>query len=601
MGGWAEITSEWPLARHDHPLYFHSALVTRSFLRESGTTAGYDPAFMAGYAKSVVFPASSTLPEVVVFLAGSNRPEVVFKLYVLIAAASVPWLWMAIVRAWGGRGSAACLAVILGLIYLWTDFPISYATFGMLPYLVAVPLGLWAVLAIVESIEAGGFIRWTWAAFLASLCVFCHLTLAAIVAPAAFAAILAAVRQLTRTRILGIVGIPLVVLAANAFWWWPGPWLASTKGASDFAFHHPEGIVRRLVQIVWNEAPIQSVLWGLGGVGFTVWARRSSSRAATAGFLAFAFMGFAWGYLAAGFRELDFFQPGRHTYVLYTALALMAGLGLAPLWEELIAREGKPFWSRPSLWIAFAFLVIGCRLFGPALTVSIRALAFGPVPFLSSRPPPHLRWIVENVRKHVRPGERLLYEEGGKAVAGAPEPFDGGRYSGLLPHFCGIEVLGGPYLHAALKTNFTQFGEGKLFENDHWGREDFIKYARFYRPAAILCWSRRARAFCRANPDLIRMLGEDGPVVLGRVLGFEGATIEGRLSVEARPGRLIVRRPAAELDGSAVLRYHFAPFLKAVPPVPIRPVPLEGDPVPFIGVTLPPGIDEVELKLDLPP
>src|SRR4051794_31263429 len=66
MGGFAGLTGPYPLARHDHPTYFHSAVVTRHFLRISGTTAGYDPSFMAGYPKSVVFPASSTLPELVV-------------------------------------------------------------------------------------------------------------------------------------------------------------------------------------------------------------------------------------------------------------------------------------------------------------------------------------------------------------------------------------------------------------------------------------------------------------------------------------------------------------------------------------------------------
>src|SRR5690242_11253148 len=75
MEGWQGLTNGWPLWRDDHPLYYHSALVTRAFLARSWTTAGYDPSFMAGYAKSVVFPASSTLPELVVFAFGGSRPE----------------------------------------------------------------------------------------------------------------------------------------------------------------------------------------------------------------------------------------------------------------------------------------------------------------------------------------------------------------------------------------------------------------------------------------------------------------------------------------------------------------------------------------------
>ena len=144
--------------------------------------------------------------------------------------------------------------------------------------------------------------------------------------------------------------------------------------------------------------------------------------------------------------------------------------------------------------------------------------------------------MVDRVKRHVRPGERLLYEEGGFGLPGLADPFDGGRYSGLLPERTGVEVLGGPYLHAALTTNFTQFGEGKLFGKADWGRDHFVRYARLYRPAAIVCWSPHARAFCRANPDLIQILDDDGVVLIGRVLGFEGDTIEGTAEVEAVPG-----------------------------------------------------------------
>jgi hypothetical protein len=75
LTGWEGLTNGWPMWRDDHPLYYYSALVTRSFLKSSWTTAGYDPSFMAGYPKSVVFPSSSTLPELAIFAFGGDRPE----------------------------------------------------------------------------------------------------------------------------------------------------------------------------------------------------------------------------------------------------------------------------------------------------------------------------------------------------------------------------------------------------------------------------------------------------------------------------------------------------------------------------------------------
>ncbi len=192
MGGLEGLTNGWPLSRDDHPLYYHSALVTRAFLHQSGTTAGYDPAFMAGYAKSVIFPASSTLPELVVWAFGGDRPELAYKLYVLVSASALPWLVALGAAAWRLRARGAALAVLLFLLYVWTDFPINYAAFGMLPYLLAIPLGLLATGLFGGYLVRGGILRWLMATSLMSLAVMVHLTAAMVVAPAAALAYLAA-------------------------------------------------------------------------------------------------------------------------------------------------------------------------------------------------------------------------------------------------------------------------------------------------------------------------------------------------------------------------------------------------------------------------
>ena len=156
MGGRSGLTNGWPIWRDDHPLYYHSALATRSFLKSSWTTAGYDPSFMAGYAKSVIFPSSSTLPELVVAAFGGARPELAYKIYVLLSAAAVPWLiaWAGLLWRIPPRGVA--IAVLLDLFYIWTDFPINYAFWGMLPYFLAIPLALAAAGAFVRFLSAPG-------------------------------------------------------------------------------------------------------------------------------------------------------------------------------------------------------------------------------------------------------------------------------------------------------------------------------------------------------------------------------------------------------------------------------------------------------------
>ncbi len=599
MGGRDGLLGPWPLARHDHPLYFHSALITRAFLAQTGTTAGYDPSFMAGYAKSVVFPASSTLPELVIALAGASRAVLAYKLYVLGSAALVPWLLVGAGQLWRMGVGPLAAAVLLFLIYVWTDFPIAYAMFGMLPYFLAVPLGLAVTAVLTRYLERGGLGWWLGAAVGSAGVVLVHLTAAMVVAPAAasaYAVAVASARKTGRTfsarRHAGVWAIPVFVLGANAFWWLPGIWLASTKGDSGFAFAHPEPVWGRLLKILDQEPTIQAVLWVLGSWGLAVLLRRD--RIAAAGLAGFLGAGFFWGYLGGAFRGLDFLQPGRHTYAFYSGAALAAGIGLVETLGWLRTR------SRWLARVALVGLVLGgAWLFLPPLKGAYRAHLAGPVPILSSRPPPHLRWVVGRVRRHVAPGERLLYEEGGFGIPGLPDPFTGGRYSGLLPFLTGVEVVGGPYLHAALTTNFTQFGEGKLFGRAPWDRAQFVRYARLYRPAAIVCWTPWARAFCRREADLIEVLDDDGTVLIGRVRGFGGPTIRGTAEVQAGPGRLRVRTGAPGLDGWIVLRYHSVPCLRSRPPGRLRAVRLEGDPVPFIAVG--PHPEPLILELDFPP
>jgi hypothetical protein len=287
-------------------------------------------------------------------------------------------------------------------------------------------------------------------------------------------------------------------------------------------------------------------------------------------------------------------QPGRHTYAFYTAAALATGAGVHAICAQGRARAG---WLAGFAAIA-AFTVLGWWYLQREVAIGLQARLNRYQPFLSSYPSSRLRWVISQVQRHVKPGERLIYEEGGFDVEGVLDPFRGGRLSGLIPYFVpGVELLGGPYLHAALKTNYTQVGEGRLFGEPGWRRDHFVDSARLYRPAAILCWSPWARRFCYDNPDLVEVVADEGTLLLGKVKGFGGMAIQGNAKVLAKPGVLKVFADSAELDGSLVLRYHFVPCLRANPPAHIHPVSMAGDPVPFIGLKLDRGVRSIEVKI----
>ncbi len=160
-------------------------------------------------------------------------------------------------------------------------------------------------------------------------------------------------------------------------------------------------------------------------------------------------------------------------------------------------------------------------------------------------------------------------------------------------------MIGGPYLHAALIANFTQFGEGAMFGQAKWNRDHFVRYARLYRPSYILCWASLAARSAGRISDLIEVVDDDGTLLFARINGFNGAAIEGTAEVEATPGRLLVRDCRPGVDGTVVLRYHSVPCLRTMPPTRWDPVLLEQDPTPFIR--LHPTGAPVTLEIRFPP
>ena len=285
-------------------------------LAATGTNAGYDPTFMAGYAKSIYFPQSSNFLELVMTALGRFAPDVVYKLFVLITAGLVPWLFIIAARLWrlGRLGEAFALALFWA--YIWIDFPMGYINYGMLAYYLGIPLGLVATGSFARYCDSRRFSWWLISAVLMASCLLVHATTAMIVVPAAAAAYLTCVlggawgrwSESWRAH-LAVLLIPFVVLMVNAFWWVPGIWLTAVPGPSGFVFAHPEGVLTRLRQIATTEARIEPVLIVLALPGAFMLARWGGAGSAV--LLVFIASGFGWGYLAGGSRaRWTFFNPG---------------------------------------------------------------------------------------------------------------------------------------------------------------------------------------------------------------------------------------------------------------------------------------------------
>ena len=296
-----------------------------------------------------------------------------------------------------------------------------------------------------------------------------------------------------------------------------------------------EGVVERLLADRRTEAPIETDPAG-GGPARAAGCWPAGRRCPGLGLVGFCGAGFCWGYLAGGVASLDFLQPGRHTY---RSLLGAGGRRRRSGLDELVPATPRACTGpdRPrSLGHGRAAPDRRSGCSGPSLIGFAPRAISGPGS-RSCRAGPRRGCSGSSIASAATssPASGCSTRRAGRICPG-PGSVQRGRFSGLFPERTGVELIGGPYLHAALTTNFTQFGEGKLFGQADWDRDCFVRYARLYRPSAILCWSPHARRFCRANPDLIQILDDDGTLLIGRVVGFGGDAIRGQAKVEAEPG-----------------------------------------------------------------
>ncbi len=624
MGGLKGVWSPWPLSLHDHPIYVHTTWIGPDLIRLTGTDAGYDPYFMAGAPKSVIFPQTAAYFELFGVAARpfGLDPARAHKLAVLLATILPPFLVLAACMIWRFSPEATGAAVLLFLIYVWTNgggagYPLNFAWYGMVPYLLAVPLSLVGLAVITRWLGVGGLRGWLGASLLLSLAWLVHITTPMLLGPAGLLAYIsvwnANAHRLSLKRHLALWSILGMVAVLNIWWWLPGLALAETRGDSKIAFFHPEPVWQRLREIVTTAPPIQALLLALVGPG--LWLLRKRDRTSAWGLFGFSLAGFGWGYLAGGLRQIDFLQPGRHTYAFYVACALAGGV----VWG-VAAEQLTRFSRRLKLLCVLGLLGLGFRLFGPPVIdqVGSRLGMSGGQPFLSSQPSGRFLWILDQLKTHMQPGQRLLYEESGEDLPGIPDPYQGHRYSGLLPWMTGVEVIGGPYLRVALSTNYVQFGEDKLLGQSEWGPEQFLSACRSYGPSGMVCWSPRAIKFCREHPDLIQIVAEHeetfrlvesrtgrmvtypSRLIFAKILGNSGPVLRGTAEVMACAGAIEVKGARTdELDGLVVLRYHLLPWVRSKPSVTIKPVRVIGDPVPLIGFE--PIDGPVRFELDPPP
>ncbi len=109
------VDRDAPIVTVDHALHLYHGVLGARFLREAGTTWGFDPFFMAGYPETPVWDSSSNLAILSQVLAGGGASPRAYKLAVLTSGLLVVPVLI---------GTAALIRVrpaeqVLGWIYFW--------------------------------------------------------------------------------------------------------------------------------------------------------------------------------------------------------------------------------------------------------------------------------------------------------------------------------------------------------------------------------------------------------------------------------------------------------------------------------------------------
>ena len=583
------------IAFDDHALQFYYGRLGAEFLAAAGVMHGYDPRFMAGYPKSPVYYPSSRPYELALWLFGGLDQARVFNWTVLVLLAACPFLtWAA---AWSLGLSAAERLVVAAftavphLLVPMADFYRYMEPSGMESYIFASALSLLVAGLFVHFVWHGGTAAALGLWVAAPLLYFTHPAAVVISAVPIALAYVTGLRGMSLRRHAWLAVVLLTIAVAN----WP--WIEgqilfghyadlrdfySTQGRTHFV---PKGgLLSPLRGYLPQPAPLALVPPVLGIAGLVLWWRERQRRLlfVVASQILFLFVLSYYGV----YLGLSALAPGRITLPLGLWLLLPAAhalvVGLAAVARSARAASGRP-----------AGGIVALGLLGLGAVVAARAAGLGtkvwrwytfPTIERSEGFERHGVALMQWLGEHTDARGRLLDEETDRNS----HQYYGSHLPALIPLYTGLELAGGPAPHALLQQNVLRFEAGTLlgYPLEHVPRDALFRRLALYNVRWVLCWTARAKAYFGRMPG-VTTVGSYDKFTLYRVDAEPSYFLEGSGTIEAHENRLVLR-DVVPAGGRVAIKYHWLETLRTDPPREIRPLPVEGDPVPFIAVSDPP-------------
>ncbi len=567
---WNDVFHNPPIHFTDYATHYAGVVAANHFL-SNGQLWGYDPFFHAGFPGGTLFDVDNKAVEVAswtLYRLGIPLPHA-FNTVVLSIMALAPFSVYLAARTMGlaprvaGLAQLTALAVWYGdptVRWMWQGGVISFAAAALGSLAVAAAFGRWAEQRgkTTESqllwFGLGPLLFWLhpWAFFMLAVPIGGYL-------------LTSWPRWTWRARLTVLVWVGWVLLLN-----WP--WLSvllrflNTKTPSN---HYLQGGLPQLLNDVRTPhvAFFRLAVLGLAAGGLWIGWRDRQPRWLPVSISVVAWLALAYAGVYVGGGDL---QPYR--FVL-PALAL-AALPAA----ELIARVGGQSPRRVLVLLAVLGLAAGLALYRGR--PQHRLLSDGTPGDYLSGPQPAEKMVCKTLSQLDLQSGRVLTNDT--------------RLGALLPACSGAQVIGGPffqvwtiygYVNATLGDDhvdrvldrpINQLSPAELaaiFEqyNVRWVVANALIAPEGY---TLANWG-------RDHPGLLEPLAVYGPFVVYAVQQPASWFFQGTGQVMAKYNRIEVRDAS---PGGILLKYHWIESLRSEPRLPLRPVYVGHDPVPFIAV-----------------
>lgn len=591
---------------NDFALLQYTAGAAREFHAESGTLWGYDPHFMAGYPLTFIWN-SNVLTQLLAVIFPAAPVPALLRAFLFASLAAAPLLFFLALRNFGFSPRRALAGAAICLIYFRLGAPALFHLTGMVTAGLSTTFNIFAVSLVFAYLRRRrARTRQAAPALLAALVAVAlapliHKTAVVVLVPPLIILLAQNARRLNAKEWAAAAAAAALTFAVNSFWLMPlFRFLPYKTFLEDAPFWQNTDPLRPVLDFLTPAAQMNNLTFGgvfgaahsalllgillLGVRGLVLWKRERPDLfpafAATSAFL------FLLSYYGSFWRPAAELNPTRylptlHLFLIIPAIAAVTGFASAPQKNPLAPALSAALLA--AFVALFAYSILWLQPFYRLLAI---------------QPPVAVRQLTEWLR-HADPGGRVLLEDSGVLDRNGPgQSYGMTHLPALLPERTGREFIGGPYPYVFLRHRFAGFHDGRLFGKDITDHtiEDLREYLRIYNVRRIACWSHPSRLVFDYHKKYFQYKESFGSLAVYEFAGWEpGALPLGTASLKAGRNRIEASnvRPG---NGAVILPYHWAPGIRANPPLTIKKQKLLADPVPFIKIENPPGEFTLKIK-----